>query len=74
MITQGDPCWVSEEASHVERERAQHRLFHLLRQVHVLHHHLRHLTMSIVIFLQFAGNLLSQVHTVKVFFEQKAAF
>ena len=40
MITQGDPCWVSEEASHVERERAQHRLFHLLRHVHVLHHDL----------------------------------
>ena len=40
MITQGDPCWVSEEASHVERERAQHCLFHLLRHVHVLHHDL----------------------------------
>ena len=40
MITQGDPCWVSEEASHVERERAQHRLFHLLRHVHVLYHHI----------------------------------
>ena len=43
MITQGDPCWVSEEASHVERERAQHRLFHLLRHVQIPNSHLPHL-------------------------------